>query len=90
VREKRILITFAHLTMMNTARNKSQLVLLLLVVIALVFFMSSFIAATFTNNVSTNTTPTNSDGSSQASTDIVSCISLRTGEERVFGECSVR
>jgi hypothetical protein len=52
--------------------------------------MSSFIAATFTNNVTTNTAPTNSDGSPQASTDIASCISLRTGEDRIFGECSVR
>ncbi|HKZ62118.1 MAG TPA: hypothetical protein VJZ68_06870 [Nitrososphaera sp.] len=60
---------------MSATSSKSRLVLFLLVVIALVFFITSFVAAAFTNSVNT--------GSSQQ----VSCTIVRTGEEKMFGEC---
>lgn len=64
--------------MSATSSSKSRLVLFLLVVIALVFFITSFVAAAFTNSINT--------GSSQEGAQI-SCTILRTGEERMFGEC---
>jgi len=64
--------------------SKSRLVLFLMVAIALVFFIASFMAAAFSNGVSTTTTASNSQ---QAGAD-VSCIAVRTAEDRVLGECS--
>lgn len=65
--------------MMSATSSKSRLVLFLLVVIALVFFITSFVAAAFTNSVNT--------GGTQQTTSQVSCTIVRTGEERMFGEC---
>ena len=64
---------------MSATSSKSRLVLFLLVVIALVFFITSFVAAAFTNSAGTG---------SQQATSQVSCIIVRTGEERMFGECA--
>lgn len=64
--------------MSATSSSKSRLVLFLLVVIALVFFITSFVAAALTNSINT--------GSGQEDVQI-SCTILRTGEERMFGEC---
>lgn len=64
---------------MSATSSKSRLVLFLLVVIALVFFITSFVAAAFTNSANTS-------GTQQASSQ-VSCTIVRTGEERMFGEC---
>jgi hypothetical protein len=63
---------------MSAISSKSRLVLFLLLVIALVFFITTFVAATFTNNVNTG---------DQASSQ-VNCTIVRTGEERMFGDCS--
>lgn len=63
---------------MSATSSKSRLVLFLLVVIALVFFITSFVAAAFTNNVNNG-----QEAGSQ-----VSCTIVRTGEERMFGECT--
>jgi hypothetical protein len=55
-------------------------VLFLLVVIALVFFITSFVAAAFTNSVNS--------GGSQQGVPQASCTIVKTGEERMFGECA--
>ena len=65
--------------MSATSSSKFRLVLFLLVVVALVFFITSFAAAAFTNSVNT--------GSGQQAGSQVSCTIVRTGEERMFGEC---
>ncbi|HUG97040.1 MAG TPA: hypothetical protein VMJ94_05820 [Nitrososphaera sp.] len=65
--------------MSATSSSKFRLVLFLLVVIALVFFITNFAAAAFTNSVNT--------GSGQQGSQ-VSCTIVRTGEERMFGECA--
>ena len=64
---------------MSAISSKSRLVLFLLVVIALVFFITSFVAAAFTNSVT---------GNSQQTSSQASCTIVRTGEERVFSDCS--
>jgi hypothetical protein len=64
---------------MSATSSKSRLVLFLLVVIALVFFITSFVAAAFTNSANT--------GGTQQAASQISCTIVRTGEERMFGEC---
>jgi hypothetical protein len=67
-----------------------------MVVITLVFFITSFLAATFSNIDANNiNTPTTSNSNSQQHTSTtttttptdVRCIAVRTGEDKVFGEC---
>jgi hypothetical protein len=64
--------------------SKSRLVLFVMVVIALVFFIASFLAAAFSNGVNTTA---NTPSDSQHSSAEVSCITVRTAEEKIFGEC---
>lgn len=64
---------------MSATSSKSRLVLFLLVVVALVFFITSFVAASLSNSTRTGTQPTTSE---------VSCTIVRTGEQRMFGECA--
>lgn len=64
---------------MSTTSSKSRLVLFLLIIIALVFFITSLAAAAFTNSINTGNGQQNSQ---------VSCTIVRTGEDKMFGECT--
>jgi hypothetical protein len=65
---------------MSTTSSKSRLVLFSLIIIALVFLITSLAAAAFTNSIINN-------GNGQQNSQI-SCTIVRTGEERMFGECT--
>lgn len=67
---------------MSATSNKSRLLLFMMVVIALVFFISSFLAASFTNGPNTTTAGNVVQPESGSN-----CIVVRTGEDRLFGEC---
>lgn len=64
---------------MSATSSKSRLVLFLLVVIALVFFITSFVAAAFTNTVNSN---------SQQAASQLTCTIVKTGEQKLLGECA--
>jgi len=68
---------------MSATSNKSRLLLFMMVVIALVFFISSFLAASFTNGPNTTTSGSVVQEPESGS----NCIVVRTGEDRLFGEC---
>lgn len=73
--------------------SKQRIVLFLMVAIALVFFIISFLATAFTDGANISTTSSNNDSQqahSSSSSDAVinvRCMAVRTGEDKVFGEC---